>query len=161
MNEKNPLPERKAPAHFPVSEAHNRAVIVFLTVCADKRRSLFASPEIHQLLINSWQNAEVWSVGRYVIMPNHIHLFCAPSAPCYPSLRKWVQFWKALVSKSWPRSDEHPVWQKSFWDTQLRRSDSYSEKWEYVRFNPVRAGLCRQPEMWSYQGELRSLRWYG
>ena len=31
---------------------------------------------------------------------------------------------------------------------------SYAEQWEYVRMNPVRAGLCRQPEDWPYQGEI-------
>ncbi len=161
MKKNSLLPERKTPAHFPAAEAYNRIVIIFVTVCAHKRRALFASSEIHQLLIDSWHEAETWRVGRYIIMPNHIHLFCSPAVPDYPSLKKWVQYWKAMVSRKWPRPDEHPVWQKSFWDTQFRRGENYSEKWEYICHNPVRAGLCEQPEMWPHQGELNSLRWYG
>lgn len=33
------------------------------------------------------------------------------------------------------------LWQRDFWDTQLRCVESYSAKWDNVRHNPVRAGL--------------------
>jgi len=51
------------------------------------------------------------------------------------------------------------VWLKSFWDTQLRRSESYEQKWEYVRRNPVRASLVSQPDDWPYAGEVDRLVW--
>jgi hypothetical protein len=40
----------------------------------------------------------------------------------------------------------------------LRGDESYTEKWEYVKANPVRAGLVREPEDWPYQGVLNTLR---
>ena len=43
---------------------------------------------------------------------------------------------------------ETPVWQRHFWDTQLRRSESYDQKWQYVVENPVRAGLVARSEDW-------------
>jgi putative transposase len=46
-----------------------------------------------------------------------------------------------------------------FWDTQLRRQAHYNEKWEFVRENPVRAGLVHDPDDWPYQGELNHLWW--
>ncbi|MCX7916496.1 MAG: hypothetical protein N3A53_09385, partial [Verrucomicrobiae bacterium] len=52
------------------------------------------------------------------------------------------------------------LWQRDFWDTQLRRGESYSAKWEYVRYNPVRAGLVSDPADWPYQGELNILEWH-
>ena len=42
----------------------------------------------------------------------------------------------------------------------LRRDESYSEKWDYVRMNPVRAGLTADPDHWPYQGALNELRWW-
>lgn len=45
-------------------------------------------------------------------------------------------------------------WQRGFFDHLLRNSESYTEKWEYVRQNPVRAGLVRHPDDWPYQGEV-------
>jgi hypothetical protein len=57
---------------------------------------------------------------------------------------------------SWP----DPLWQQDCWDTQLRRGESYGEKWEYVRRNPVRAGLCALHEEWMFQGEISVLTWH-
>ncbi len=42
----------------------------------------------------------------------------------------------------------------------LRRDESYSEKWDYVRMNPVRAGLVSDPDQWTYQGVLNELPWW-
>lgn len=52
---------------------------------------------------------------------------------------------------------QKPHWQEGFFDHVLRNSESYSQKWEYVRMNPVRAGLCKKPEDWPYQGEIVGL----
>ena len=93
-------------------------------------------------------------------MPDHIHLFCSQFAVDSPALGKWVQYWKTLASREWLKLDEQPIWQKSFWDTQLRNSDRYDEKWQYVKENPVRVGLCAKSEDWSWQGELNVLEWY-
>jgi REP element-mobilizing transposase RayT len=146
--------------HQPLHDVFNRSSIVFLTLCSQDRRPLFDKPDIHDLLKHSWAEADAWRVGRYVLMPDHIHLFCAPGRHEYPPLKTWVQFWKSVASRRWPRKSEQPVWQKSFWDTQLRRVESYAEKWEYVRRNPVRAGLCPSPEEWPFQGEMNVLIWH-
>jgi REP element-mobilizing transposase RayT len=93
-------------------------------------------------------------------MPDHIHLFCSPAEVPPESIRSWIKYWKALVSKRWPHPEEHPVWQQDGWDTQLRQGESYATKWLYVRNNPVRAGLVPSPEQWPHQGELNSLMWH-
>jgi hypothetical protein len=41
----------------------------------------------------------------------------------------------------------------------LRRSESYTDKWNYVRENPMREGLVPKPEDWPYQGMLNVLPW--
>jgi hypothetical protein len=50
-------------------------------------------------------------------------------------------------------------WQTDHWDTRLRSGESYDAKWEYVRNNPVRAGLVKTADEWPYQGELNVLPW--
>ena len=52
------------------------------------------------------------------------------------------------------------IWQREFWDRQLRRVESYEEKWQYVRNNPVRHGFVSRAEDWPYQGELDVLEWH-
>jgi len=150
------FPARNRPVHQPVYETGNRSVIVFLTVCTADRRPILATPEMHELLRESWLKAHTWRVGRYVVMPDHIHLFCVPGTNPPESLRSWVAYWKRQVAFAVGRS----FWQKNYWDTQLRRHESYAVKWEYVRNNPVRAKLSVTPEAWPYQAELNVLGWH-
>jgi hypothetical protein len=50
-------------------------------------------------------------------------------------------------------------WQSLKWDTRLRRSENYQEKWSYVRENPVRKGLIAKADDWPYHGMLNVLPW--
>jgi hypothetical protein len=97
-------PCRKRPAHFPAVTVGFKSIIIFLTVCTRQRKPLLANDEAAQLIIEAWQAANFWRVGRYVIMPDHIHLFCGPNTfspatiekvdrilekSCHPSMAAW------------------------------------------------------------------------
>ena len=58
--------------------SRDRPTIVFLTVCILHRASTLAQEAYHGALVKAWTEADAWIVGAYVIMPDHIHLFCAP-----------------------------------------------------------------------------------
>ncbi len=150
-----PLPSRKRPAQGVLIQA-NQPTIVFVTACTKDRRPWLADPEIHRLLRNVWAESSAWRVGRYVIMPEHIHFFCAPGLPELP-LSNWVKYWKSKFTQQHDVAEHR--WQAGAWDTRLRRAQSYDEKWEYVRNNPVRHRLVETPENWPYQGELNVLPW--
>jgi hypothetical protein len=49
------------------------------------------------------------------------------------------------------------LWQREFFDHVLRSDESYSEKWNYVFDNPVRAGLVSTTQEWKYAGEIETL----
>jgi putative transposase len=150
---------RKHPVHQPIVERFNEPAIVFLTVCTKDRIRVLARSDVTALLMDSWQDATSWLVGRFIVMPDHVYLFCAPGEPPARALKQWVRYWKTLASRRWPRRNEQPVWQLDFWDTQIRSVAHYDEKWEYVRQNPVRAGLVADSDEWPHQGELNELRW--
>jgi putative transposase len=153
----NKEPGRHRPAaHIPVSR--DLREIIFVTCAAKDRKAILARPEVHAMLREAWQSADAWLVGRYVIMPDHVHFFCARGTGTHP-LEAWMQYWKSLITRAWPNPGEKPIWQRGHWDTRLRRGENYSAKWDYVRENPVRAGLCMDPETWPYQGELDLLPW--
>jgi REP element-mobilizing transposase RayT len=61
---------------------------------------------------------------------------------------------KCAISVSFGATKKSRLWQPGFFDHILRNDESYSEKCEYVRENPVRAGLVQQAEDWPYQGEF-------
>lgn len=117
---------------------------------------LLAREEIHQCFQTFCHAAEQFdvAVGRYVLMPDHVHLFVA-FPPTGITLSKWVQSLRTVPGKELLRLGfQKPHWQEGFFDHVLRSAESYSQKWEYVRVNPVRAGLVSDPEDWPYQGEI-------
>jgi REP element-mobilizing transposase RayT len=91
-------------------------------------------------------------------MPNHVHLFCAPNGFDAPALDRWMRYWKSLVTRTIGKC-RGELWQRHHWDRQLRRGESYEEKWEYVRNNPARHGYVTDASDWPYAGELNELRW--
>ncbi len=151
---------RKSLPHLPAREEANRSVIQYLTVCVKNRRKLLDQVDVAAVLIDSWKSANHWLVGRYVIMPDHLHLFCAPAVQPVAPLANWVRFWKSASTRNWPKGDAKPIWQKDFFDRQLRHGESYGQKWRYLVENPVKAGLVKNWEEWPYQGELNELQWH-
>ncbi|MBK7978135.1 MAG: hypothetical protein IPK07_34445 [Deltaproteobacteria bacterium] len=131
---------------------------MLLTITTHGRKRILANDSGHALLVRWWQSADAWLVGRYVILPDHLHAFVAPRRTDV-SLPRWVRFWKAGVSREWAERDDRPLWQRDFWDTQLRAHQSYDAAWEYVCRNPVRAGLVGERTEWPYQGTLNVLPW--
>ena len=83
---------RLALPHLVPLEFPNQTILQYVTVCADKRRPLLAKPDIVALLLDCWRKADHWLVGRYVIMPDHLHLFCAPAKLPVTPLKRWVRF---------------------------------------------------------------------
>ncbi|MBX3028284.1 transposase [bacterium] len=149
---------RRTPAHPSPIERIGRPVILLVTVCTDRRRPLLANHEAAAILCDAWRRAASWAVGRYVLMPDHVHLFCAPRDDV--AVVAWVRFWKAMATRRWRADVARPLWQRDCWDTQLRSDAGYDEKWRYVRWNPVRHGLVEHPARWPFQGEMTSLEWW-
>jgi REP element-mobilizing transposase RayT len=156
----SPGPERESLPHLPVRDRVNQSIIQYVTLSVARRRSLLSRRDAAAVILAAWAKASSWRVGRYVIMPDHLHLFSAPATMPAEPLKAWLLFWRAEVSRHWPRVAEKPIWQKDFFDRQLRSGESYHEKWLYVWYNPVRAGLVARPEDWPYQGELNILPWH-
>ena len=140
----------------------NGPALYFITFNSYKHRRLLAHPEVHeafQMFCFKAQDHDV-AVGRYVIMPEHIHLFVA-----FPrvgiTLPSWVGSLRNVIGKRLLKLGiSKPHWQEGFFDHLLRSGESYSQKWNYVRMNPVRAKLCETPETWPYQGEIVWLPFY-
>ena len=151
-----PLPKRHRPAHG-VKFNQASKTIVFITVCTKDRKPWLANHRIQKVLQNIWTDSPSWLTGKYVILPDHLHLFASPANPQVP-LKQWIKFWKSQFQKQF--NNPNYRWQAGHWDTRLRKSESYDNKWQYVRNNPVRHKLVKKIEDWPYQGEIYPLAWW-
>jgi REP-associated tyrosine transposase len=133
--------------------------IYFITACTHDRRPLLATTAAHEAFVKFAEQGAgrgAW-VGRYVLMPDHLHLFAAFDDR-QMTLSSWMKSLKNSLSKTFRAAGrDAPHWQKGFFDHVLRSSESASEKWSYVRENPVRAGLVSRAEDWPFAGEITPL----
>lgn len=133
----------------------------YLTICVEGRAAVLAQPGAAEVLVEAWRHARRqhgWRVGRYSVMPDHVHFFASPAGDDAKSLPSLGGLWKrstrrVLLQGLLPGFD----WQDDFFDHLLRSAESYAEKQEYVYLNPIRAGLVQNPEDWPYQGVIEEI----
>ena len=76
-------------------------------------------------------------------MPDHVHLLAR--VPREVPVKSLVRSLKTAVSRG-----QDIDWQPGFFDHRVRGEVQIGAIIEYVRMNPVRAGLCGQAEDWPY-----------
>jgi len=138
----------------------------YITTCTHHRKPVLAQDEVVRILVEEWRAAHKrhgWVVGRYVIMPDHVHFFCRGEMNAKP-LPQFMALWKSYTSRkikalSPPRSTPAAttLWQREFFDHIVRSNESYTAKWNYVRENPVRAGHVQLADDWPHAGEIETL----
>ena len=132
----------------------------FVTLNTFKRASLLGNDGFHRGFLDFCNKAMAFNVavGRYAIMPDHMHLFVR-MPPEGMTLSRWIGSLKSVLGRNLlAAGHSRPHWQEGFFDHLMRSSESYGEKWRYVQQNPVRARLCANPEDWPFQGEIVPLR---
>ena len=154
---KNPMGfGRGRPPRLPVVFQTGAPSLYFVTFCAWNRKPIFANEPLYAAFLafaRQGHQDQGIAVGRYVLMPDHIHVFVA--GPPEFKLSSWARMLKIALGKILGQCGCHPpFWQRGFFDHLVRSSESYRQKWEYVRDNPVRAGLTERYEDWPFQGEV-------
>ena len=66
--------EGKHPVHQSVYEQRDAPTIVYATLGTKDRNQILANDSAYRVLRNAWIVANAWAVGRYVIMPDYVHL---------------------------------------------------------------------------------------
>jgi REP element-mobilizing transposase RayT len=86
-----------------------------------------------------------------VVMPDHVHLLLSPlrdengwPVPLIDILQCLKGTTAHRINRLLHRTG--PVWEEESFDHVLRSDESLKEKCEYVRQNPVKAGLVERPE---------------
>ena len=139
------------------------APIYFITTSTASRRPILANEIAATILRDEFEMAAErhgWLVGRFVIMPDRIHFFCAMGGRSEPkSLSRFMDGFKQWSAKRIIKATgvAAPVWRAEFFDHVLRSHESYADKWRYVLENPVRAGLVTRAGDWPYAGEIAPL----
>jgi REP element-mobilizing transposase RayT len=137
-------PERRQLPHGTPSERRAPSTYL-LTVCTRPRRLNQLCHEtvaavIHRSL-EFQQGRALWRVHACVLMPDHLHLIATVAAET--PLTHTVMYWKRYLAR-----EAGVDWQRDFFEHRLRRDEHFDAKVDYLRMNPVRAGLVANPDEW-------------
>src|SRR5438876_2288985 len=143
----------RPPRLRPIFDSYD-APLFFVTACTLNRRAFPSLKDAHDAFVQYAMRAQSFNiaVGRYVIMPDHVHLFVRGDPDFM--LSEWIKGLKRGISNAFVSALERVRWQPGFFDHLLRNDESYAEKWNYVRENPARAGLAKAADEWPYGGEI-------
>jgi putative transposase len=89
---------------------------------------------------------------NFCIMPTHIHLLIRPAEGS--NLSKILQWIKTHSAKRWNYihgSKDH-MWGDRFYPQIIKDIRQYFYTFEYISQNPVKAGLCKEPQDWKESG---------
>jgi REP element-mobilizing transposase RayT len=109
-------------------------------------------------------DGERYTLWAAVVMPDHAHLLLMPrrtaSGECW-SLAQILHSLKSYTANEINRvlGRRGTAWLDERFDRIVRDRAELSEKWQYIRNNPVKAGLCTRPEEWDALYESAVFPW--
>lgn len=117
-----------------------------------------AEPRIAQVVEGAFQtlNGNRYDLHAWVIMPNHVHVLISPIAPS--TLAVIAHSLKSFTAKEANRllGRTGAFWQREYYDRAIRNLDHFHAAMAYIEGNPVKAGLCAQPEDWPFSSARRA-----
>jgi REP element-mobilizing transposase RayT len=96
-------------------------------------------------------DGERYELQEWVVMPNHVHVVLWPKPPHTLSeiLHSWKSFVGHEINKLLPEQVV-PFWQSESYDHLIRDDDDLHRCSNYIRLNPVNAGLCAEIHLWPW-----------
>ena len=93
---------------------------------------------------------ERYLLHEWVIMPNHVHVLLTPlvETPLSSIVHSWKSHTARRINAALGR--EGRVWASDYFDRMVRSDDHFTKVADYIRANPVNAGLCDAPETWRW-----------
>lgn len=80
-----------------------------------------------------------------MIMPDHLHLLVSFTWGPGNGMMNVIRNWKRYTA-----SHFGIIWQRDYFDHRIRSDNDHQGSWNYIRENPVRAGLVHHYEEWPY-----------
>jgi putative transposase len=98
-----------------------------------------------------------------VVMPDHVHWLIKPlekSTGEFWSLSEIMHSIKSYSAKQIPKVMKHigTVWQIEWYDRIIRDEEEFENTWNYIRQNPVEAGLSDSPETYLFLWEISDIQ---
>jgi putative transposase len=134
------------PVPWSLERFHESGHSHFVTFSCYRRRPLLQSNKAKQTFLTALERVrrthKLYIYG-YVIMPEHVHLLI--SEPPQKALAAALKSLKQGVARRLIGEADH-FWQKRYYDRNTRTYEEFKQKLRYIHRNPIKRGLCKNPE---------------
>lgn len=144
---------------FTVNAFRRMPVLTEAPVRASLREAIRQARDIHPFDIDAW-----------VLLPDHLHcIWTLPEGDADFSIR-WAKIKRHVsrecgaefglhnLSESRNKRREAGLWQRRFWEHQIRDDMDFARHVDYIHWNPVKHGLVGRACEWSYSTFHRYVR---
>ena len=135
----------------------------FFTVVAQKRRLILTTETVRAALREAIQQTRAtlpFQIDAWVLLPDHLHcIWTLPQGDSNFSAR-WAIIKRHVSgrettadpaqSHSARKRNERSLWQRRFWEHQIRDDADMARHVDYIHWNPVKHGLVKVVKDWTY-----------
>ena len=146
----------------------------FFVVVAYRRRPIFCDPALRAVLrraIQTVRSTRPFSVDAWVLLPDHMHcIWTLPGSDGDYSTR-WAEIKRfvssaarstlrdpSLLTSAGKSRRESTIWQRRFWEHQIRDENDFERHVDYIHFNPVKHGYVNKVCDWPHSTFHRYVR---
>ncbi len=146
----------------------------FFTVVTFRRRKILTDHDcriwLREAIIQT-RARYPFTIDAWVLLPDHLHcIWTLPEDDADFSLR-WNGIKKRFTTRAkhslhkpeWLNASkqkhrEGTIWQRRFWEHQIRDDKDYQRHMDYIHYNPVKHGLVKMAKDWPYSTFHRSVQ---
>jgi putative transposase len=138
----------------------------FFTVVTYRRQGFLCNESVRRALregIHHARKEHPFTIDAWVLLPDHLHFIW--TLPCddadfgirWAIIKRFVtkQCNPELKRDDWMKPSkikrkESTLWQRRFWEHQIRDDKDYEKHVDYIHYNPVKHGLAKQASDWPF-----------
>ena len=137
----------------------------FFTVNTLRRLPVLTEPPVREALreaIRQTRMTAPFDIDAWVLLPDHLHcIWTLPQGDAdfsmrWSKIKRYVSqqcgetFGIGNVSASRTKRHESGLWQRRFWEHQIRDEADFALHADYIHWNPVKHGLAARAVDWPY-----------
>ena len=146
----------------------------FFTVVSYRRQPIFCEPAFREALrvaVEQTRTRYPFEIDAWVLLPDHLHCLWTLPPDDADFATRWGQIKRQVslrcgkqfrrdewLTSSKRKHREATIWQRRYWEHQIRNERDLNQHIDYIHANPVKHGYASQVKDWPYSSFHRYVR---
>jgi len=142
----------------------------FFTLVTYRRRPILCDDAVRAALRTAFKRVGTrlpFQIDAIVLMPDHLHCIWTLPADDADFASRWSQikhhvaftsrdmYGGFAMTEAQRRRREAPIWQRKYWEHQIRDERDMEKHVDYIHYNPVKHGLAESAATWEHSSFRR------